>query len=142
MRLRNAERGVRNKKKMTNQSHLPAGFCCVGRVVEWEEGILEPKELSPRLSYLKIGLAGLGNDANWLSRWRDVCDGIETQFAESTSTPRWIAVAYADWEQAHAPRPQLILEAAIATHCAGFLIDTFTKDGRTLFDHTFGSGIN
>jgi uncharacterized protein (UPF0264 family) len=54
--------------------------------------------------------------------------------AAADPPPQWVAVAYADWCRAAAPRPDQVLRAAVAGGCAGFLIDTFVKDGRSLFD--------
>jgi hypothetical protein len=48
--------------------------------------------------------------------------------------PAWVAVSYADWQLAGAPPPQSVVAAARRAECAVLLLDTFTKDGRSLLD--------
>ena len=45
-----------------------------------------------------------------------------------------VAVAYADWQLANAMKPMEILRLAVDQGLDRFLIDTFTKDGRSLID--------
>jgi uncharacterized protein (UPF0264 family) len=45
-----------------------------------------------------------------------------------------ILAAYADWQRAEAPPPEVVVEMAIAHHCPGLLIDTWQKDGTRLLD--------
>ena len=45
-----------------------------------------------------------------------------------------VAVAYADWQLANAMQPMEILRLAADQGMKRFLIDTFTKDGRSLID--------
>jgi uncharacterized protein (UPF0264 family) len=71
------------------------------------------------IAFCKLGLAGSGPD--WLPRW--------LAYRRATGPgPGWIAVAYADWETAAAPAPDAVLDAALATGCAGILLDTWSKD--------------
>ena len=49
------------------------------------------------------------------------------------SPPKWIVVAYADWELAAAPHPKVVLETAAEQGWGGVLIDTHSKGGRGLF---------
>ncbi|VAX42258.1 hypothetical protein MNBD_PLANCTO02-179 [hydrothermal vent metagenome] len=116
---------------------FPLISAALGEVIEWEfkiGSVAVPSELS----FLKLGLCCLGKKnrmyKEWVSRWMTVRHRIEKGFSKSSPPPQWIAVAYADVEEANSPTLQEILEAAIATNCAGFLIDTFAKDGSTLFD--------
>ncbi len=95
-----------------------------GELGDWLDGregpIPSPRQLAG-IAYRKIGLAGLGGDTEWSSRWagfRRACG----------AGPPWIAVIYADWVMARSPHPELILAAALeAEDCAGLLIDTFDK---------------
>jgi uncharacterized protein (UPF0264 family) len=70
------------------------------------------------ISYRKLGLAGAGPD--WADEWgqlrRDWGPG-----------PSWVAVVYADWVAAGAPSPADVLRVALATGCAGLLVDTWDK---------------
>lgn len=85
----------------------------------------------PRFDYCKLGTAGLAGIRGWQDDWMQV----RRRFESSAAHPiNWIAVAYADWEPAEAPSPAEMLQAAIATNCAGLLIDTFVKQGRSVFD--------
>jgi uncharacterized protein (UPF0264 family) len=68
---------------------------------------------------VKCGLAGwAGRD--WAGR------------LAALRSPRLVATAYADHELACSPRPEQILETAIALKLPAFLLDTCTKTGRDL----------
>ena len=77
--------------------------------------------------YVKVGLANQ-RSLDWVLPWRAirvlVDDSIEL-----------VGVIYADHEAAHSPPPRVIIDALIAEGCRTFLLDTFEKDGKTLFDH-------
>jgi len=73
----------------------------------------------------KAGLAGIAAAelAARLTAFRDALPpGIDP-----------VAVAYADWERAAAPPPERVITAAAATGFAFLLLDTWLKDGETLF---------
>lgn len=79
------------------------------------------------LRYVKLGLAGCGDRADWPDRWR----------ALAIRLPRGIErvyVVYADAAVARAPAPAEINEQAAAAGARAVLVDTHTKDGRNLFD--------
>ncbi|GIW86530.1 MAG: hypothetical protein KatS3mg108_0854 [Isosphaeraceae bacterium] len=73
----------------------------------------------------KLGLAGQGSDPEWRRRWAAV---------RAWSGPEWIAVVYADATVAGAPRPEQIVDEAIAAGCAGVLFDTWNKAGRAILN--------
>ena len=50
------------------------------------------------------------------------------------SACRFVAVAYADWERAGAPRPEVVAEYACSESAGALLLDTWHKDGTTLLD--------
>jgi uncharacterized protein (UPF0264 family) len=103
----------------------------LGETSEWVRTRAVPW-LPAGLSAVKLGLAGLGAvGEDWISAWRSVRDRFQESSAGRLS---WIAVIYADWSSAKAPPPEAIVEAAIATGCAGVLFDTHAKDGRHLLD--------
>lgn len=106
----------------------------LGEVVDWEDA--SPDERLPAgLDFVKLGLAGLGDDPGWCERWRSVRRRFH---AGDDATLLWIAVAYADWQSANAPHPASVIAAAFEDsndlRCAGVLFDTYTKNGRTLTD--------
>jgi uncharacterized protein (UPF0264 family) len=84
-------------------------------------------ELNPRDSrgwpnYVKVGLAGCGSIADWPQRWRQLLEMLP-----AATVP--VAVIYADWRAADAPRPAAVIEQAKAVQRAAILIDTFDKAG-------------
>ena len=106
----------------------------LGEIREWE---------NPRaglhlngISYAKLGpkhtdemLATGQEPAEWLD-----CLATGRQNAPVDSTVDWVAVSYADFERANAPAPEFILKDAIKNNVAAFLIDTYVKDDRSVFD--------
>lgn len=79
---------------------------------------------SLRPHFLKLGLTG---STDWQSDWARVR-------ALPFGSVNWVAVAYADFQNADSPAPQKVLEEACAAGCRVMLIDTFQKDGRGLLD--------
>jgi uncharacterized protein (UPF0264 family) len=87
----------------------------LGELTDW----IDDEQSCPGICFQKLGLAGAGVD--WQTRW----DKIRRSGPAGAS---WVAVAYADWEQARSPEPSLVLDAAIeATDCSGILVDTWDK---------------
>ena len=80
--------------------------------------------MSLPVDYIKVGLSGAPKG------WAELLCKRFGQFADAKP----IAVAYADYERADSPSPDEILDFARENRLAGFLIDTFVKDGRCLFD--------
>jgi uncharacterized protein (UPF0264 family) len=122
---------------MAHHEALAAVLAAVGQKVpvsaalgEWSPQILTAAHwhLELPVQYVKWGLAGYRAAAAWgeelLETRRQVPDGIEV-----------VAVAYADWEKASAAPPLEVARFAKRFRYRAFLLDTFTKDGRTLLDH-------
>jgi len=76
------------------------------------------------VAYVKVGFRGIRSPA----RVHDLAAA-----ARAPAGLRLILVAYADWERAEGPRPDVLLEVAVAVGAAGVLIDTAFK-GTGLFD--------
>jgi hypothetical protein len=72
------------------------------------------------LAYVKVGLAGCAGRADWSGAW----SRLQSQLPRGA---RLVAVAYADWRAAQAPRPRDVLAAAAAAGCNTLLVDTFDK---------------
>jgi len=112
----------------------PALSLALGELAEWREGERAPLHdaiATAKPQFLKLGLAGAGSlqDADsWIAEWQGVRDAISGQHV-------WVAVAYADHENAESPTAESVLRAAIETNCGILLIDTCSKNGTSLLDH-------
>ncbi|MDA1014081.1 MAG: hypothetical protein O3A00_06460 [Planctomycetota bacterium] len=87
------------------------------------------REATP-FSYCKLGLAGFAESVDWQARWQ------ESRERASRILParQWVAVAYADHHLANSPQPALIVDEAIRSGLAGFLIDTYGKTNGGLLE--------
>lgn len=85
------------------------------------------------VSLFKIGLAGCGADRSWRRKWHEIISAL-TSPHDGGTTPRPVAVAYADWKVAAAPEPEEVLQVAVEAGCPALLVDTWLKNGDTLFD--------
>lgn len=106
----------------------------LGELNEWQSGDLTELRSAIQTSlpqYLKLGLAGACTPAvnsSWTADWTRIRSSI-------VGTHEWVAVAYADHEQAGSPSIALVLHAAIEAGCRILLIDTHAKNGMSLLDH-------
>jgi (5-formylfuran-3-yl)methyl phosphate synthase len=84
-----------------------------------------PRDALRGYRWLKFGMSGCSRSSSWRVKW----NSLPTQFKER----QLVAAAYADFESAGCLSP---LELATALHLSGgiFLIDTYVKDGRSIFD--------
>ncbi len=111
---------------------FPVG-AALGEWMEWRRGNRFPR-LPPGLSYLKIGLSGAGAVEGWREEFGRFCHEL-CSLAEVDPCPSWVAVAYADWKEAQSPPPEEVLDFAVANGFSVFLLDTWSKNGSSLFDH-------
>ncbi len=97
------------------------------------EAIAALGELGPRRAelYVKLGLAGVRGKAAGEAL---VSAAVEAA-ASTASRPAVVVVAYADHAAAGAPPRDAVRRMAAFRGARGVLLDTFLKDGRTLFDH-------
>ena len=83
--------------------------------------------LELKLNYVKWGLAGYNHGPGWgedvLDTRRQLPVGMEM-----------VAVAYADWERAKSVPPAEVVKFARRFRFRAFLLDTWQKDAKTLFD--------
>ncbi len=83
--------------------------------------------LELKLDYVKWGLAGYTPTPGWgedlLDTRRELPAGMEM-----------VAVAYADWEKAKSVPPAELVRFAKRFRFRAFLLDTWTKDGKSLLD--------
>ena len=80
------------------------------------------------VSLAKLGLAGCGSRRNWREQWRETLESWPVYVKP-------VAVVYADWRAANAPRPEEALDAAIGVGARVLLVDTCDKSAGDLFDH-------
>lgn len=85
------------------------------------------------VSLVKIGLAQCGNLSAWQFQWQRAIAALRDGNNGRHALP--VAVVYADWKAAAAPRPELIHSAALDIGCRVVLIDTWDKSAGNLFDH-------
>lgn len=86
--------------------------------------------LPPKIVYAKWGLAGCGPRQDWQTALLQAARQLR-QLAPRCSV---VAVAYADWQRADAPRPDQVCAFAVQHGFAAFLLDTWSKDGTHLLD--------
>lgn len=79
------------------------------------------------VKFVKWGLAGCGALPDWSQRWRRAVAALVRDACP-------VAVVYADWRLADAPRPELVLDEAVAAGCDVLLVDTWAKSTGSLFD--------
>jgi uncharacterized protein (UPF0264 family) len=80
---------------------------------------------------LKAGLAGVP-EGGWREALAEVAAGLPQRV-------ELVAVAYADWQVAVAPKPEEVIAAAADCGCSTLLIDTFDKAGAGLLDRENGA---
>lgn len=91
-------------------------------------------QLPAGITFLKLGTGGLAAHADWATLWQRTRERFDESTLsasgeEMAAAPRWIVVAYADWQRVQAPAPREVLAAARELNCSGVLIDTCVKDG-------------
>jgi uncharacterized protein (UPF0264 family) len=74
---------------------------------------------------IKLGPARTQTLERWVKGWHEILGRFDSTQLASIGR---VAVAYADWKEAAAPRPAAILSAAIELSADAFLIDTYRKD--------------
>jgi uncharacterized protein (UPF0264 family) len=90
----------------------------------------EPLFAGKGLNYVKWGLAECGHRPGWQRELSQRAEQLVHSFPECQP----VAVAYADWERARAPRPMEVYAFVRDNRWGAFLVDTWSKDGRTLLD--------
>lgn len=98
----------------------------LGEVVEWTDESAAAFD-GPWVDFAKLGLSAPDGHSDWSARWRNLRGRLGR-------VDRWIAVAYADSERCGAPEVEEVVVAAVASECAGVLIDTWDKSGGRLVD--------
>jgi uncharacterized protein (UPF0264 family) len=89
--------------------------------------------LPASLAFAKWGLAGCRNDQDPTALTR-ASDRFARRLTQVAAECVPVAAAYADYRLADAPDPRAVCDWACRRPGGVFLIDTYTKDGRTLAD--------
>lgn len=84
------------------------------------------------LTFVKWGLAGYAGRG--AAAWRSELGLALRGLTERQLHCHPVAVAYADWRRAGAPKPEEVCGFAIENETEALLIDTWMKDGSTLLD--------
>lgn len=84
----------------------------------------------PGLAFVKWGLAGAAQVADWRQRFSRQLARLRSEQPGCEA----VAVAYADGERATSPEPESVAAFAVESGCKVFLLDTWQKDGTTLLD--------
>lgn len=107
---------------------------------EWREwdGSGPCPVVSGRLAFVKLGLATAAEPLPLNETWQDAEARIRLRISVAARwsddlRPNWISVAYADHQAAAAPPPEHVLQQAVQSGSGGLLVDTFSKDGRNVF---------
>lgn len=95
---------------------------------EWLEG--QSRAVPAGVAFVKWGLAGCLRRPGWKGALAETFDQVRRTNPHCSP----VAVSYADWELARAPDPEEVCQFACDQACGAFLIDTWSKDGRTLLD--------
>ena len=112
---------------VTRVSGLRPVSAALGELLQWRSTPLP--RIPEGIAWIKFGLAGAGR-VDWQELWQQ-------KIAEVPQHVRPVLVAYADWHRAAAPHWQEVASFAQA-HVGVLLIDTWGKDGTSLWDYLGG----
>ncbi len=88
-------------------------------------------EVPRGISALKLGLAGCADRRDWRCDWADFKASCE---AQTSLSPDWVGVAYADSRLAESPAAMDVIRASSELGCRGVLVDTYSKAAGRLWD--------
>lgn len=106
---------------------LPENISLSAALGELMSADLEQGKHLDGFQFAKVGLMDC-DEPKWTARWSE----FETHLPSGTKT---VAVIYADWQAARAPKPSDVLQFAVEHRCSAVLIDTWTKTAGNLLDH-------
>lgn len=107
---------------------VPFSIACGELLGEQETAACSIGEISTRINFAKLGLAGCGSLADWPRKLQQVIRHWPTSIAP-------VAVIYADWRLCDAPTPEEVLLQAAALGCGAVLVDTHNKSAGNLLTH-------
>jgi len=95
---------------------------------EFDDAMKLAANVPPQFKFAKVGPSGSKSVEKLRSQWQAIRDRLSDEV-------ELVAVAYADYEAASCPRPELIFELAASFGLKTWLVDTFAKNGRSSLDH-------
>jgi (5-formylfuran-3-yl)methyl phosphate synthase len=99
----------------------------LGELAEWSDADWKViAQIPTGIRFAKIGLAACDALSDWRLVWQRAIASFPTDCHP-------VAVVYADWQDARAPEPEQILEAARCNGCRALLLDTWRKDRGNVF---------
>lgn len=107
---------------------VPLSIACGELLGEQELAARSIGEISTRINFAKLGLAGCGSQSDWPRRLQQVI-----RHWPASINP--VAVIYADWRLCDAPPPEEILLHAASLGCGAVLVDTHHKSAGNLLAH-------
>jgi len=103
--------------------------CALGELGETSDAVIDRLTRVRGVALVKIGLAGRrGGD------WDQELLYLRARLRSRPHAPDLVAVAYADAQVARAPSIGDVVALAVRERFPALLVDTFVKDGKTLFD--------
>ncbi len=110
------------------QRQVPVS-AALGEIVTWssrDDALQRWFSMARGTTLAKFGTAGLRRIRQWHEPWKHL-------LAHCPNDVRPVAVVYADWRSAQAPRPDRVIDAASDMGCGLVLIDTYDKNHGDLF---------
>jgi uncharacterized protein (UPF0264 family) len=99
-----------------------------GELLEFDPSDWNTHEVLSWLTYFKLGLSGCAARTDWIERWKVAWTALPAAVGR-------VAVIYADYQRAAAPRPSEIVAQALSSDCRAVLFDTLDKTAGDLFAH-------
>lgn len=94
----------------------------MGELVDWPNSPSRELLAVSEIQVMKLGLKSCANLPDWQTQWRRAFDAVHAVGKQLA------AVIYADWQMAHAPSHEEVLECALAAGCRYLLVDTYQKN--------------
>ncbi|MDG2015242.1 MAG: (5-formylfuran-3-yl)methyl phosphate synthase [Pirellulaceae bacterium] len=100
----------------------------MGELLERQSEAEPAVHVLKKFTFAKVGLSGCHALSDWKNRWQNWASLLP-----SKTQP--VVVAYADHGACQAPPPGELVDFTIQSGRKVFLIDTYEKNGRIIFDH-------
>ncbi len=124
---RQAAREIESKTdaESARDGHLPLLSAALGEASEARQ---VADQVPRSFKFAKVGPSGCDSAKRLRQNWAEIDRLLDDRI-------ELVAVAYADWEQAHCLSPELVFEQAAKAGMRRCLLDTFNKDGKSSLQH-------